>query len=101
MVLDASGTSWSPVISLSPSVVQKLDEDNVNFATSRGSWKDYERMVRTGIPASGEHCLQCDFMTHRKDDCTLKDANSACERCVKSNRPCAKLVKLNGELKVG
>ena len=48
----------------------------------------------------GAYCIQCELVTHKRQECKLDNSNTACERCVLSNRACAKLIKDNDELKV-
>lgn len=51
---------------------------------------------RINSNTSGLYCVQCGVISHAKNFCDLNAGNELCTKCIKSNRPCAKLVQENG-----
>ncbi|KAF2637115.1 hypothetical protein P280DRAFT_139570 [Massarina eburnea CBS 473.64] len=100
VVLDSDGDSWVRPQSLSPAAASNLSTRNRDMARSKKTWKKYARIVHKN-ETHGGHCIQCEVISHAAHLCGLNGANNACAKCVKSRRPCGKLIELEGEQAIG
>lgn len=78
-----------------------LDEQNRRMARTTKQQKEYARLLQRVNNTSGQYCVQCNVISHAKNLCDLQNGNRACSKCIKSRRPCAKLVVHDGETNIG
>ncbi len=95
VVLNAQGNAWVPMDGLSLSARQFLEKANKTM-NSRKQAAEYKRFKK--YPSyTGAYCIQCQVIARTRGACPLNNALTACQTCVDNNRPCAKLILLNGE----
>ncbi|KAF1999895.1 hypothetical protein P154DRAFT_535138 [Amniculicola lignicola CBS 123094] len=96
VVRDSADQDWVNLNGLSDIARRTIEKDNNAMAKGKNSWQAYARMTNRGLGDS--NCIQCDVISHQPGKCTLDDKDTACERCVASQRPCSKLISHGGIL---
>ncbi|OAL49146.1 hypothetical protein IQ07DRAFT_654672 [Pyrenochaeta sp. DS3sAY3a] len=96
VVRDQADQGWTTTASLEMATRRMLEIANSRLASgANNKAEEYARFVRANN-LSGDCCVNCQVILHKKSACQLNDGNTACGECMKNFRPCGKLIEHNG-----
>ncbi|KAF1956179.1 hypothetical protein CC80DRAFT_593656 [Byssothecium circinans] len=99
VVRNSTNDDWESLNQLGPAARSALQYQQKTWTRGDKFWKEFSRLVRDSH-TDGEYCLGCRVVAHNRGKCSLNNANIACDHCFDAQRPCGKLIELDGELTV-
>jgi len=96
-VVAAKDTQWMSVTGLNEDISTKIRDQIAKMVRNRVL--EYKRMV-TRRKTLQNACVQCEVLAKNVHMCNL-DGRVACDRCVRGNEPCGKIVDHEGQIHIG